>query len=157
MIRLSSVLGMAVLISATFVSSTLAGTLKITGSDGTVLAVLDREAIEAAGMQSFETTTPWTDGTSSFKGAPLAAVLQRSGIAGKDITALAFDDYAVTLTSEAMALHAPIIATRLNGELLTLADKGPFWIMFNFDEIPEETAAELRSLAVWHLIEIEVE
>ena len=145
------------LISALFASASLAASLTITGADGTVIATLDREAIEATGLRSISTATPWTDGISQFEGASLERVLERAGVAGRAVTALAFDDYAVTLTPEAISLHAPIIATRLNGQFMTISDKGPFWIIFDFDDKPAEVAAELRALAVWHLIEFEVE
>jgi hypothetical protein len=156
---MNSFLGLATAALLTTVSSTasLASSLKITDAEGASLAVFDREKIEAIGMESIKTATPWTEGIAHFEGSPLKEVLSLSGVAGKDVTALAFDDYAVSITAETIAKYEPIIATRLNGTQLTVDDKGPFWIIFDFDNIPEETSVELRAFAVWHLAEFEVE
>ncbi len=152
-----AVAGTATLISTALMSGALASSLTITTTNGATLAVLDRPTIESMGMRSVETATPWTGGPAHFQGVPVADVLARTGAGGRNVTALAFDDYAVTLTAQTIARYSPIIATRLNGELLTLDNKGPFWIIFDFDDVSEEAAIELRSLAVWHLIEFEVE
>lgn len=150
-------IGATVLLLAPSITAAHASSLKITDSNGSPLAVLDRDTIEATGMQSIKTVTPWTNGVVHFEGSPIQDVLAQSGITGRNVTALAFDDYAVSISAETIAEYAPIIATRLNGEFLTLDDKGPFWIIFDFDDIPEERSTELWSQAVWHLIEFEVE
>lgn len=144
----------ALLISAAPVQSQ---TLTITSEDGEALGVFDQASVEALGLETVETETPWTDGVVVFEGVPVTKVLAEVGISGRDVTGLAMDDYASSLSAEVIETYNPIIATRMNGTPMTIGNKGPFWIMFDFDDVPSETSIELRSFAVWHLNELEVE
>ncbi len=134
-----------------------ATTLKITSEDGEVLATFDRSSIEALGLQKVETVTPWTDGNVVFEGVSLKKILAETGVGDASVTGLALDDYAASLSSEIIEEFDPIVATQINGVPMTVDNKGPFWIMFDFDDIPSELSIEMRSLAVWHLIELELE
>lgn len=145
------------LISAALAAPAWATTLKITGDDGSELALFDRQAIEALGIVEVNTTTPWTNGSVRFEGVSVKKVLAKAGVSGANVTGLALDDYAAFLESDIIEKYDPIIATRMNGVLMTVDDKGPFWIMFDFDDIAEDESIELRSYAVWHLVEFEVE
>ena len=131
--------------------------LKITSEDGEVLASFDVNSFEALGLEEFKTKTPWTDGTITFDGVSLTKVLAEADVQGKDIIGHALDDYSASLSAEIIESFDPIIATRMNGVPMTVGDKGPFWIMFNFDDMPTNSTIELRSLAIWHLNELEVE
>lgn len=151
---------LAIVTIVTIVGATapsVAGSLKVTTFEGDALAEYNQSTIEEIGLRVVETETPWTDGIIRFEGVSLKAVLNESGIEGKDVTGLAIDDYAATLPVSVIETYDPIIATRMNGELMTVDNKGPFWIMFDFDDIAEEESVELRSFAVWHLNELEVE
>jgi len=145
---------------AAFLTSTapaIAETLKVTSDDGTVLATFDQDSIEALGLEEIETETPWTDGVVMFEGVPLKKVLNTAGVNNESVTGFASDDYAMRLPANVIADFNPIIATRMNGVSMSLESKGPFWIMFDFDRIPSDVSVEMRSYAVWHLVELEVE
>ena len=73
------------------------------------------------------------------------------------VTGFTTDNYAVTLPVEIVDRFNPIIATRMNGVSMSLDTKGPFWIMFDFDDIPSEASVEMRSFAMRNLVELEVE
>lgn len=153
----STVIALGFLISTTIAVPAWSTSLKITGEDGSQLALFDRDDIEALGVVEINTATPWTDGIVRFQGVSVKTVLATAGIDDANVTGLALDDYAVTLEADIIEKYDPIIATRMNGVLMTVEDKGPFWIMFDFDDLAEEESAELRSFAVWHLVEFEVE
>ena len=155
--RLRNSLALSLVALFVFTASVYAGTLKVTSEDGEVLATFDQASIEALGLQEFKTETPWTDGTITFDGVSLTKVLAEADVQGKDIIGHALDDYSASLSAEVIKSFDPIIATRMNGVPMTVGDKGPFWIMFNFDDMPTNSTIELRSLAIWHLNELEVE
>jgi len=111
--------------------------LKITSEDGEVLASFDVNSFEALGLEEFKTKTP--------------------DVQGKDIIGHALDDYSASLSAKIIESFDPIIATRMNGVPMTVGDKGPFWIIFNFDDMPTNYSIEMRRLSVWHLNELEVE
>jgi len=154
--------GTSAIVSAITMFLALAGpvsaqSLKITSEDGNVLASFDQSSIEALGLEKLETATPWTDGIVRFEGVSIKKVLTKAGVSGESVTGFAADDYAMRLPAEIIENFDPIIATRMNGVSMSLENKGPFWIMFDFDDISPETSEEIRSLAIWHLSELEVE
>jgi len=155
--RLFYAAGTTALCIGMFVSSASASSLKIMANDGSSLATFDLEAVEALGMHSIKTKTPWTDGVTHFEGAKVKDILAKAGIGGESVMAMAFDDYAVSISPEIIEEYDPIIASRMNGKAMTFEDKGPYWIMFDLDSAEEEAAVELRTYAVWHLVEFEVE
>jgi len=154
---IASVAALTLAVSLSLTGLVSAQDIKVTSEDGTVLATFDKDAIEALGLEEIETETPWTDGVIMFEGVRLNAVLTKAGVGGASVIGLALDDYAASLTAETIATFDPIIATRMDGVPMSVNDKGPFWIMFDFDDIAAETSIELHSLAVWHLNELEVE
>jgi len=142
---------------ATFAAPVSAETLKVTSVGGEVLATFNQSSLEALGATEIETETPWTEGVVSFKGVSVKKILSEVDASDRDVTGLAIDDYAASLSAEVIEKYDPIVATRMNDKPMTIENKGPFWIMFDFDDIPSEMSIEMRSLAVWHLNELELE
>lgn len=150
-------LTLTLLAALAWTTSVLAEDLKVTSEDGEVLATFDLKSFEALGIEEVETTTPWTDGVNTFEGVSIKKILAEAGVGGRNLTGHSMDDYAANLSAEVIEAFDPIIATRMNGNLMDIENKGPFWIMFDFDDMPPSTSIEIQSLAVWHLNELEVE
>ena len=55
---------------------TITGRITETNADGA--AEFDLAMLEAIGMKSFTTTTPWFDGPVTFEGVPMATLLNRA-------------------------------------------------------------------------------
>jgi len=140
-----------------FATSANASSLKVMGNDRSPIVSFDRKEIEALGLHTLKTETPWTDGVVHFEGVKLKDFLLKAGIDGQAVTATAFDDYAISISPDIIEEYDPIVASRMNGEVMTLENKGPYWIMFDFEKFTEDQTQELRTYAVWHLIEFEVE
>jgi len=131
--------------------------LSIIGKDGAVVATFTQAEAEALGTRDIVTTTFWTEGPQRFSGVDAERLLDAAGLSDVMVTAVALDDYAATLSWDDITEKDAIFATRLNGERLTLDNRGPFWIMFDFDSVAEADFGELNSKSVWHLVELEVE
>ncbi len=132
--------------------------LSVIDGTGTVVASFTQtEAEDRFGLREIVTSTPWTSRKIRFSGIDGETLLKAAGVSGETVTAIALDDYAATLTWDDIVAHDVIFATRMNGKPLTIANKGPFWIMFDFDAASEREMAELLSKSVWHMVEIEVE
>lgn len=140
-----------------FGSTALATDLKITDTNGLVLARFSQEQVEALGTRELRTTTPWTEGVVTFSGVDGEKLLQAAGQEGATVTAIALDDYAIELEWKDFEVHNALIATRMNGERMTSGNKGPFWIVFDYDDIAISTKSVLESKSVWHLVELEIE
>ncbi len=113
-------------------------------------------ALSALPQIEFATSTVWTTGEVRFSGPSLASVLQAAGAGPGDLMLHATNDYTVTMPRDMIEAEAPIIATRIAGQPISLRDKGPFWVVFPYD-----TQARFRSdlalmVSVWQLIKITV-
>lgn len=123
--------------------------LLITGPDGEVS--FSQEDILALSDQEVVTETPWTDGSLTFRGAPLSAVLAEAGIDQGWVNARGLNNYSVNLpVSQVLAAHA-FLAVHMNGELMRIKDKGPFWIVFPWSDHPDLLTREVRAWSVWQL------
>ena len=66
-----------------------------------------------------------------MSGVPLAVFLTAAGIdTGDDLVWTALDDYEVTFTGEQAAREDAMLATRLDGKPISVADGGPTRLVF---------------------------
>lgn len=133
---------------------TVDGTVSET-NDGDA-AVFDRAMIEALPQQEFTTTTIWTDGEKTFTGPLLKDVLDAAGAAGSTLRAVAINDYGIDIPVDSLTDRGPIIAHLMNGEEMSLRDKGPLWVVYPYDAGSEFQNEVIYSRSVWQLERITV-
>ncbi len=115
----------------------------------------DLAALKAMEVETFETTTIWTEGDQTFVGVPLAALQAHVGGAEGTIRAVALNDYAVNIpTSDAVAGSA-VVAYMRNGAEMSRRDKGPLWIVYPFDSNSTYRTEEYYSRSIWQLDRLE--
>lgn len=114
-------------------------------------AVFDLALLDSLPQESFATSTIWTEGTLTFSGPPLAAVLDAAGATGTRIVARAVNDYAVEIPLAEIDARYPILATRINGETFSVRDKGPIWIVYPYDAAPAWRTEVNFGRSVWQL------
>lgn len=133
---------------------TLKGRIANANVDGTVqfdLAMLERLAGRDAVME-----TPWTEGTTRFSGPLVRAVLEEVGADGDTLVIRALNDYAAEVPmADATGLDT-ILALRMNGNLMSVRDKGPLFLIYPFDQNRELYNEKYFSRSVWQIREIEV-
>lgn len=101
------------------------------------------------------TTTPWTEGIQEFVGIPVSALLD--GLSGTfELALTAINDYTVTIPSSGIDPMVPVIAFERNGEAMSVRDKGPFWLIYPFDDSPEFRTESMMSRSIWQLSKIEI-
>jgi len=133
---------------------TLSGQLGRTNSHGR--AEFDLAMLDALPQRETVTATPWHEGTHSFSGPTLSALVEAVGAAGSSLHIVALNDYATDLPMED-ALHIPVIlATRIDGEEIPVRDKGPLFVIYPFDEQPELFNELYFNRSVWQVASIEV-
>lgn len=119
-------------------------------------AQFDPEMLQSLPRASFSTHTNWTVGNANFQGVPLKALLDFVGAKGKTMQASALNDYAIDMpTSDAVA-GGPMIAYLLDGQKMSVRDKGPLWIIYPFDDKPEYRSEVIYSRCIWQLKAITV-
>lgn len=114
-------------------------------------AQFDMAMLEKLPQHSFSTQTPWYPSAVSFTGPLLRDVLAAVGAKGKNITAVALNDYKTEIPIDDATRHDVIVARLMNNRPMRVREKGPLFIVYPFD-----TKAELRSelyynRAAWQL------
>ena len=130
------------------------GDIENTTADG--VAALDLASLEALPTVSMTTSTPWTVGLTTFEGVLLKDVLLLVGAKGQSITVAAINDYSVTFPAEDEIGLQPIIAYKVNGELMSVRDKGPLWIVYPYDQNPAAQSETYYGRSIWQLVHITV-
>ena len=112
---------------------------------------LTLEGLDALDQQSFETTTIWTEGTVTFSGVSLRALLKHLNVEGAAIELVALNDYAITIPISDLEDEVPIIATRMNGKTMSVRDKGPYWLVYPYDADRKYRTETVYSRSIWQL------
>lgn len=116
----------------------------------------DLAALDAMPQIEFTTSTIWTDGDQVFSGVSLKGLLEALNLDGASVQMTALNDYAVTIDISDLTDAAPIVATRMNGDIMSVREKGPFWIVFPYDSDPKFQTERVFSQSIWQLNRLRV-
>lgn len=135
--------------------------LRVTGhianqNDGTD-ALFDLDGLESLPHAQVVTSTPWTEGQTVFDGVLLRDLLAAVGAAGGSLRAVAINDYAVEIPAEDATVYDVIVAYEMNGEPMSVRDKGPLWIVYPMDDHDELKTPETEAKMIWQLRDISVQ
>lgn len=131
---------------------TVSGKISVTNVGNS--AQYDRDMLEAMGMVSFETTTPWHSGPQKFEGVQIGKLLRSIGASGDRIQAVALNDYTTEIPTEDFTRFNVIIALKRNNEYMPVRDKGPLFIVYPYDSDPELRSQKYYSRSAWQLSQI---
>jgi len=93
---------------------------------------VDLEGIERLGIVEFTVFEPFLNRDLEMSGVPLAMLLAAAGVdAEAELVWTALDDYQVTFSGVAAASENAMLATRVDGEPISVADGGPTRIVFS--------------------------
>lgn len=125
--------------------------LVIVAPDGTCLIELDRDALALLPQTEFTTHTIWTEGPQRFTGVSLATLLARYEIDAERLDLVAVNDYTVTLPADEIGPVYPVIAHSRNGAPMSLRDKGPYWLVYDYDSDPAFQRETVYMRSIWQL------
>jgi hypothetical protein len=112
---------------------------------------LSLDELDAMTQITLETSTIWTDGLNRFSGVSLKALLDAQSADGTILEMIALNDYTVTMPIADLQADAPIVATRMNEEAMSIRDKGPFWVIFPYDSGVQFQSEIVYSRSIWQL------
>ncbi|MDZ7709616.1 MAG: oxidoreductase [Roseovarius sp.] len=144
-------LAVAVAIGADRARAQEGAQLVILEPDGARLAALDRAALAALPQTEFTTHTIWTEGPQRFEGVSLATLLAHHGIEAERLDLVAVNDYMVSLPADGIGPVFPVIAHSRNGAPMRLRDKGPYWLVYDYDASPEYQRETVYMRSIWQL------
>ncbi len=133
---------------------TVGGEIATTNLDGAMQ--YDRAMLEALGMHTVVTETPWTDGDVTFEGVLLRDLLADVGADGGIIAAVALNDYTATIPASDAVDFDVILAMRQDGEILTVRQRGPLWVIYPWSDRPGLQNEVYYSRSIWQLKALEV-
>ncbi|HEX5935550.1 MAG TPA: oxidoreductase [Pseudorhizobium sp.] len=134
---------------------TISGSIRNSNAAGE--AQLDREMLEALGLQTVVTSTPWFDGKVTFEGVLLDKLMEMVGAEGKTVTAVALNDYVTTIPMEDFGRFGVLLSLKRDGQYMTVRDKGPLFIVYPYDDNTELQSQTYYGRSAWQLARLIIE
>ena len=118
-------------------------------------AELDLAMLEAIDARTIETATRWTKGVRRFDGVGGKALVEALGAKGASVIATALNEYRIVIPIEDFTSDRLIIAYRLDGAPMSVREKGPLWIIYDFDSDADLNTEKYMARSVWQLRTLE--
>ena len=133
---------------------TVSGRIGIRNADKT--AEFDMAMLAALPQHTFSTKTPWYPEAHKFTGPLLRDVLAAVGAQGKNLRAIALNDYKVDLpVADALKFNL-VLARLMDDKPMPVRDKGPLFIIYPFDADEALRNERYYSRSAWQLKAIDV-
>jgi hypothetical protein len=130
----------------------ISGKIAVTNKDGT--AQFDRAMLEALGLKTIETTTPWHEGKVKFEGVSMDTLMKLVGASGERVSIVALNDYSTEIPMEDFAKFNVILALKRDGQYMAVRDKGPLFIIYPYDSDPELKSQTYYARSAWQVARI---
>lgn len=134
---------------------TMDGRIQIHNVAGT--AEFDRAMLEALPQKEVSTTSPWTEGSASFRGVLMRDLLAAVGAQGDTVQAVALNDYAIEIPAADFREYDVILAMDRDGKPMRVRDKGPLWIIYPLDDHAELRNSRYHARMIWQLKHLTVQ
>lgn len=133
---------------------TITGNISATNNGGT--AEFDLEMLESLPQRVTQTDTPWHENTTTFTGPTMSDLLSVIGATGNTLRITALNNYTIEVPVQDYINYPVIIATRADGNVMTIRQKGPLFVIYPFAEMPELYNEVYFGRSIWQMSEIEV-
>ncbi len=128
----------------------------ISNVNGPHEATFDMALLKTLPKSKITTKTIWTDGTSTYEGVRLKDLLAAVGATGKNLHAIALNDYAVDVPVSDATAGGPILAYSVDGADLPVRSRGPLWLIYPFDDDAKYRTEVIYTRSIWQLNRIDV-
>lgn len=118
-------------------------------------AQFDLEMLESLAGREASVDTPWIKDRTTFSGPFLRSVLKAAGATGETMKISAINDYSAEVPFEDAEMDT-ILATRMNGKVMSVRDKGPMFLIYPFDQNRDLYNEKYFNRSVWQIDEIEI-
>jgi hypothetical protein len=133
---------------------TVTGAISVTNAPGA--AEFDLAMLEALRGARITTETPWYAGKRTFEGPLISALLDSLEAEGRAIRVTAVNDYSAEIPMSDILKYPVILATRIDGDTLSIREKGPSFVIYPFDQKPELYDELHFGRSVWQVKAIKV-
>ncbi|MCF7353870.1 hypothetical protein [Vibrio sp. CK2-1] len=116
---------------------------------------LSREELETLPQTTFTTSTPWTKGVHTYQGPKLSLITDKFSSSINGIRIYALNGYSYDINTHDLQRYPFILALRQDEKVLSLRNKGPFWLLVPFDQNPKLLSHDkLQNQLVWQIEKI---
>lgn len=119
-------------------------------------AIFDLAMLDALPQRVTKATTPWYTGEHEFSGVIISDLLDYLGAEGDAVTFTALNDYASEIPMEDLKSLPVILATRVDGDELSVRDKGPLFVIYPFDLDSSLYNEVIFGRSVWQVASVTV-
>jgi len=119
-------------------------------------AVLSIPMLNQLPQRSVFTKSPWYPAGAEFTGPLLRDVLKAVGAKGKTITAYALNDYKTEIPLDDAIKYDVILAHLMNGKPMAVRDKGPLFVVYPFDAVPELQTQVYYNRSAWQVAHLHI-
>ncbi|WP_066261235.1 hypothetical protein [Hydrogenophaga flava] len=130
---------------------------KIAEKNAGDVARFDMKMIEALPQHTFTTSTPWFDKPVKFTGPLLADVLAAVKASGTSVSAVAINDYKVTIPAADAAKFKVIVARLIDDKPIPVREKGPLFVVYPFDSSVELRTSTYYERSIWQLKALDIQ
>lgn len=123
---------------------------------GDDLIELDRAGLATLPQTQIETTTIWTEGDQTFDGVRVTSLLDALGVDDGTLTLIAANLYQIEIPVDHFTDDGAILAMDRNGKPMSLRDKGPLWLVYDYDADEKFRTEVIYSNSIWQLERIEI-
>ncbi|AYF34148.1 oxidoreductase [Vreelandella alkaliphila] len=138
----------------------------ITHFNATQGARFDRDMLQALPQHSFETGTPWTEGSSTYSGPLMRTLLEHVGLPGSgnssgnssenSVYVSALNGFEAEIPISDFYEYDVILALERNGQSIPIREYGPLWVLYPFSQDEALLSEKMRFRAVWQVMQINV-
>ncbi|MBM5573864.1 molybdopterin-dependent oxidoreductase [Deefgea sp. CFH1-16] len=131
--------------------------LTVTGKSANSEVQLTAHMIAKLPQQIMTMRTAWYPTEQTFEGPLLRDVLKLVGIQSGDIKLRSLNDYTISIPVSDALQYDVIIARKRNGQLMTIRDKGPLFVIYPFHQHENLRRTEYYRRCSWQLRSIAAE
>lgn len=129
---------------------------QITQKNAADRADFDMVMLAALPQHTFTTSTPWFAGPKKFTGPLLRDVLAAVGAQGKNLRAVALNNFKIDIPADDAVQFPVIVARLMDGKPMPIRAKGPLFIVYPYDTDIELRSTRYYNRSAWQLRAIEV-
>ena len=120
-------------------------------------ARFDMKMIEALPQHTFTTSTPWFDKPVKFTGPLLADVLAAVKASGSTVSAVAINDYKISIPAGDTTKFKVIVARQIDDKPIPVREKGPLFVVYPFDSSAELRTSTYYERSIWQLKALDIQ
>lgn len=116
----------------------------------------DRAMLEALPQHEFDTGTPWTEGSSHYRGPLMRDLLASLDSESDTVHVAALNGYEAEIPVSDFYDYDVILALAKDGSAIPIREYGPLWVLYPFDQDEAMLSEKIRFRAVWQVMLIDV-